>query len=129
MARYQVRGIVVGDAPQGGVAQYAVTLQPDGGTPAQSLRVTGPPGSVIASMKYGDFFSLNQQNGRYRVSGFAAVEVQQADGSIAPAYSATLFPTAAGATADQVVTVIGPAGSQVATEAMIYGRQFDFLAS
>jgi len=125
MARFKVTGVNVSEVS--GTPVYTVTLQPDGGTPAQSIRATGPAGSYIAQMSYGQFYNLNQQDGRYKVAGFNCSAVADADGNVVPIYTVIFMPTAAGSTAAQAVRVTGPAGSQIATEAMRYGFSFDFV--
>jgi hypothetical protein len=115
----------------GQVPLYTATLVPEGGSAAQSIRMTGPAGSQVAGMALDQLYDLNGNGGgtgRYRVQSFGGAGVTVA-GVETPFYTASLMPRAAGSTPAQIIRVAGPAGSQIATEMMFYGAQFDLIAA
>lgn len=131
MARFKVVGINVSEVTPNGqptAPVYTVTLQPDGGSADQAIRVTAPAGSYIEQMTYGQFYNLNQQAGKYKVAGFSCSEVTTG-GVTFPIYTVVFRSTAPGSTSAQDVRLTGPAGSQIATEAMRYGFDFDIVPS
>jgi hypothetical protein len=134
MARFKVTDTNanrVSDGAGGTVPLYAATLLPVGGTADQAIRMTGPAGSQVASMQLDQLYDIvgnGSDSARYRVKSFGGAGIT-VDNVETPFYQSSWMPRAAGSTPAQIIQVAGPAGSQVATEMMFYGAQFDLVAA